>query len=163
MTNTENNYTLAALIERGGVYYRIEGSSPQDILSNVTELLPAFSGLNAGLLLQATLEREALMSTGIGRGIAVPHPRNPVLGDAGQPFVALGFPDRPVDWNTPDGSRVHAFFWIVSISAKQHLYTLSKINFLCQQEKILSLIKARVSEEEIIAAIRDAEKAWAGK
>jgi PTS system nitrogen regulatory IIA component len=119
------------------------------------------------------------MSTGIGRGIALPHPRNPIpvggatVGDASVdgkpsatppqpalPLVALAFPSEPIDWNTQDGSKVHTVFLLVSISAKQHLDTLSEINFLCQQEKFYSLITNRASKEKIIEAIQKAEKAW---
>jgi PTS system nitrogen regulatory IIA component len=82
-----------------------------------------------------------------------------MAGD-GEPFVALAFPAYPLAWNTPDGSKVHTVFLIVSVSAKQHLGTLSKINFLCQQEKFHSLIRARAPKDDIIAAIREAEASW---
>jgi PTS system nitrogen regulatory IIA component len=160
MINAEKNLSLADLIDRGGVYHRLAGALPMDVLSGLIQSLPPFPGLDSGALLRAVLEREALMPTGIGRGIAVPHPRNPVLDENAHPFVALGFPAAPVDWHTPDGSKVHAFFLLVSNSAQQHLCTLSKINFLCQQEKISSLIKAHVPSDEIIAAIRETEQAW---
>ena len=101
------------------------------------------------------------MSTAIGKGIALPHPRIPLLEKAEEAFVAISFPVQPLDWNTPDGSKVHTIFLIVSSSAKQHLSTLSKINFLCQQEKVYSLIKAQASKEAIITAIGEAETAWA--
>ena len=160
MIKTEKSENLAFLIERGGVYHQMEGSNPREIIASLIKSLPGIPGLDRDALLQASLEREALMSTGIGRGIAVPHPRNPMLGENGQPFVAMGFLSEPVDWNTPDGSRVHTVFLLVSVSAGQHLNTLSKINFLCQQEKILSLVKAQASQDDIIAAIREAEKTW---
>jgi PTS system nitrogen regulatory IIA component len=161
MMNTENNdLSLADLIERGGVYHRLAGALPADVLSSLIQSLPPFPGVDSAALLRAALEREALMPTGIGRGIAVPHPRNPMLDENAHPFVALGFPAAPVDWHTPDGSNVHALFLLVSNSAHQHLCTLSKINFLCQQEKISSLIKAHAPRDEIIAAIRETEQAW---
>ena len=171
MDSGTKDYSLAALIERGGVYHGIAGAKPGDVIANIIQSLPEFPGLDSNALLRAALEREALMSTGIGRGIAVPHPRNPVLGETCRPFVALGFPSVPVGWSTPDGSKVHAVFLIVSVSAQQHLCTLSRINFLCQQEKILSLIKAQahyenrgaVSKDEIIAAIRETERTWTEK
>jgi PTS system nitrogen regulatory IIA component len=103
------------------------------------------------------------MSTGVGKGIALPHPRTPLLKEGDEPFVALAFPDQPIDWNTPDSSKVQTVFLIVSCSAKQHLSTLSRINFLCQQENFYALIKAKASKEKIIAAIQEAEAAWAGR
>ncbi|GHV96256.1 hypothetical protein AGMMS50293_25760 [Spirochaetia bacterium] len=160
MNKSTANGSLAGLIERGGIYYNVSGSSPREILTKTIGLLPAFPSLKHETLLQAILEREALMSTGIGKGIAIPHPRTPLLPEDESPFVALAFPVQPLDWNTPDGSKIHTIFLIVSASAKQHLSTLSRINFLCQQEKFYSLIKAQAPREAIIAAIREAETGW---
>ena len=162
MDKQTGEWSLADMIDRGGVYHGIGGTQPREILAVITGLLPPVPALEKEALLKAALEREALMSTGIGRGIALPHPRSPLLGEGNKPFVAIGFTAAPIDWNTPDGSKVHTVFLIVSSSAKQHLNTLSKINFLCQQEQFLPLVKAQDSKEAIVAAIREAEAAWAG-
>ena len=161
MDNTDGE-SLAELIVRGGVYRNVSGGYSREILTNIISLLPAFPSLKTGALLQAVLEREALMPTGIGKGIALPHPRTPLLGEEDEAFAAIAFPVQPLDWNTPDGSKVHTIFLIVSKSAKQHLGVLSRINFLCQDETFYSLLKAQASKEEIIAAIRKAESEWAG-
>ena len=157
---TENKWNLSTLIKRGGVYHDVPGNTPKESIAGMIGLLPPDPGLDPQKLLAEILERETFMSTGIGRGIALPHPRNPMPGENGRPLVALAFPREPLDWNTPDGSKVHTFFLIVSVSVKQHLDTLSKINFLCKQEKFYSLIKGRSSKEDIITAIREAETAW---
>jgi len=157
---TETKWNLAPLIERGGIHYNIPGTNPKELLAGAVKLLPPVPSLNPQELYREILEREALVSTGVGRGIALPHPRNPMLKSDGHPLVAIVFPVQPLDWNTQDGSKVHTVFLLVSSSAQQHLNTLSKINFLCQQEKFYSLIKARSSQEDIIAAIREAESGW---
>lgn len=153
---------LASLIECGGVYYNVPGTSSKELLAGLIDLLPPFS-LDPKDLYREILEREALSSTGIDRGIALPHPRSPLLGEDDAPFIALAFPAQPIDWNNPDGGEVHTVFLIISSSAKQHLNTLTKINYLCRQEQFYSLIKTRASQEEIIAAIREAEAGWAEK
>jgi PTS system nitrogen regulatory IIA component len=148
------------MIERGGVQYEVPGKTSREILSAMTKRLPGCPGLDAEALLTAMMEREALMSTGIGKGIALPHPRTPMLGEGQLPFVAIGFPANPVEWDTPDGSTVHTVFLIVSFSARQHLTTLSYINVLCQQEGFYALVKERAPRETLIAAVRDVEAAW---
>jgi PTS system nitrogen regulatory IIA component len=163
MTDKEVEWSLASLVERGGVYYNVFGANPKELLATAIGLLP--SSIDPQNLYREILEREALLSTGIGRGIALPHPRNLMLkedapSDGGGPFVTIIFPAQPLDWNAPDGGKVHTVFLIVSSSAKQHLDALSKINFLCKQEKFYSLIKARFPEDQIIAAIREAETKW---
>jgi len=158
--NVIDEGNLSSLIERGGIYHNVPGATPQDLLAAVINCLPSIPSLDVNKLYREILEREALVSTGIGQGIALPHPRNPMMGEGGAPFVAVIFPVQPLDWNAPDGEKVHTVFLIVSSSTKQHLATLSKINFLCQQEEFYSLITAKASEETIIMAIRKAEISW---
>lgn len=164
---TAAEWSLASLIERGGVYAHVPGTNPRELIASVIDLLPPVS-LDKEQLLREILEREALVSTGIGRGIALPHPRNP-LGEkedrameASLPLVAVAYPALPIDWNAPDGNKVHVVFLIVSSTIKQHLNTLSGINFLCQQDEFYSLIQAQSSQEAIVTAIREAETNWAG-
>jgi PTS system nitrogen regulatory IIA component len=162
-TVTEWEFTsprLASLVERGGVYHNVPGTTPKELLAAVINCLPPLPSLDTNQLYREILEREALVSTGIGKGIALPHPRNPLIGEDGEPFVAVVFSAQPLDWNAPDGIKVHTVFLIVSSSTKQHLSTLSKINFLCQQEEFYTLIKERASEEVIVAAIQKAETKW---
>jgi PTS system nitrogen regulatory IIA component len=152
--------SLADLINRGGVYANIPGNSPRKILAGIIETVSLPPGISTENLLQAVLEREALMSTGIGKGIALPHPRNPAMNDEKQQFVTIGFPAAPVNWNALDGEMVHTVMLIVSASAKQHLHILSKLNFLCQQENFYQLLQDKASREEITQAVREAEQTW---
>jgi PTS system nitrogen regulatory IIA component len=152
--------SLAQLVSRGGIYYDISGGGREEIISNIIENISVLSILKRKALLQAVMEREALISTGIEKGIALPHPRVPMLEDNEEPFVAIAFPARKSDWGTPDGSEVHTVFLIVSKSPKQHTSVLSKINYLCQQEIFYNLISSKAPKDKIIAAIETAEKYW---
>jgi PTS system nitrogen regulatory IIA component len=146
------------LLRRGGVWYDIPGTTPKEALTHMIETIP--SSADRKLLLEAVLEREALMSTAIGYGIALPHPRNPIIGGADEQFAAVAFLKQPVDWNALDGKPVHTALLIVSSSAKLHLHTLSKINFFCREEKFRALLEKRASPEDIIGAVRETEQAW---
>ncbi len=56
------------------------------------------------------LERERIVSTGIGIGVAIPHAK--ISGNAGF-FVAIGIQKKGgIDWNALDGSLVHLIFMI---------------------------------------------------
>jgi PTS system nitrogen regulatory IIA component len=160
MEKNEKNEKLADLIERGGVYYHIPGNSPGEVLTALIGSLEKLPSIPGEELLRACLEREALMSTGVGNGIALPHPRNPMAADQDSQFTALGFPEHPVNWNAPDGKPVDALFFIVSASAKLHLHTLSQINFFCQDAAFLNLLKNCASKEAIITYIKETEQDW---
>jgi PTS system nitrogen regulatory IIA component len=151
---------LIDLIEKGGVFYEIPGTMPKEVLTNLIELIPPPVFTDKKLLLEAVLEREALMPTTIGYGIALPHPRNPLLIDPREQFVSIAFLKQAVDWKALDGKAVHTIMLIVSASAKLHLDTLSKINFFCQQEFFRSLLLGRASREDIMKVIGETEQTW---
>jgi PTS system nitrogen regulatory IIA component len=148
------------LIERGGVCYDIPGTMPREVLTNLIDRIPPSLFPDKTRLLEAILEREALMPTTIGHGIALPHPRNPLLSDPQAQFVAIAFLEQPVEWKALDGEAVHTLMLIVSASAKLHLDTLSKINFFCQQDAFRSLLQTRPPREAIIEILRETENAW---
>ena len=151
-------YSLVQLIERGGICPDIPGNAPLEVLSTLLQTIPL--PVSREELLKAILEREALMPTGIGHGIALPHPRNSLITNSQDQFMVIGFLRQPVDWKALDGKLGHTLLLIVSSSAKLHLHTLSRINFFCQQESFRGLLQNHASQQCIIDVIRDAEGAW---
>jgi PTS system nitrogen regulatory IIA component len=151
---------LIQLIERGGIFFNVPGSTPAEVLCGLIKELTLPAGINREQLLQAVLEREALMSTAVGHGIALPHPRNSIVSGAQDECVAVGFLSRAVDWRALDREAVHTVLLIVSASAKSHLHTLSRINFFCHQESFRELLRNRASLQRISEVIRAAENAW---
>jgi PTS system nitrogen regulatory IIA component len=160
MEKIEKDEKLAELIERGGVHYNIPGNSPEEALTALIGSLKNPVSISAEELLRACLEREALMPTSAGNGIALPHPRHPMAAERGSQFTALGFLEHPVNWNAPDGKPVDTLLFIVSASARLHLRTLSKLGFFCQDDAFLRLLKNRSSQETIIKYIKEIEQDW---
>ena len=152
--------SLAELIKRGGIYRDIPGTVPGEVLSALVKAFPVFPSVRKEKLLEAVLEREALVPTAVGNGIALPHPRNPLISEEGGQFTALAFLENPVDWNALDGKPVDTLLFIVSSSAKGHLGTLSELTFFCRQEKFIRLLRERVPLEELLRFITEAEKNW---
>ncbi|MDR2109691.1 MAG: PTS sugar transporter subunit IIA [Spirochaetaceae bacterium] len=159
MSNSEQP-GLDELVRRGGVFSGIPGNAPRDVLTNLVNMIPAPASVNRDRLLEAVLEREALMSTTVGHGLALPHPRNPLITSPAEQLVTIAFLKEPVDWNALDGKPVHTILLIVSASARLHLHTLSRINFFCQREDFRGLLENRASLEEITGMIAGAERTW---
>lgn len=151
---------ISTLIERGGVFYNIGGNTVSEVLGNLVKTITVPSSLTREQLLQAVIEREELMPTAIGNGIALPHPRSPLLSDLKDQFITIAFLQKGIDWKALDGRPVQTLILIVSATPKTHLWTLSRISFLCQQESFRELLEQRASKENLIAAIRTAEIAW---
>ncbi len=153
--------SLAELIERGGVYFNIAGSNPVEVLNEATKAMSLPKSLDRESLLTAILEREALMPTALGHGVAIPHPRNSMLSDTSQQRVAVFFLKSPVAYNALDRKPVSVLFLILSADAKSHLATLASVSHLCQHPDFLEFLAKRPSKEELVARIAAAEASWA--
>lgn len=95
---------IAQLLAADGVVLRSGASSKRQALHTVADTAARALGLNENRVLESLLEREALGSTGLGSGVAVPHARVEGLERVVAVFVRLDTPvaydavdDRPVD------------------------------------------------------------------
>jgi PTS system nitrogen regulatory IIA component len=105
------------------------------------------------------LAREAIGSTGVGDGIALPHPRNPIVLSIGKPLVSLSFLENPIDFDAIDDKPVYVFFLLISPTVRMHLHILSRIAFTSQNPAVKELLAAKAPASEILAAVQAAENA----
>lgn len=99
---------------------------------------------------KAILEREKIVSTGIGMSIAVPHAK---LKDIQQFFIVIGIQKSPgLDWNALDKSPVRIIFMIGGPEDKQteYLQILSRLTHAIKDEELRKkLLKASSSQDVI--------------
>lgn len=110
-----------------------------------------------GKVLQAVLEREKIMSTGIGDGIAIPHGKSDAVNSLA---AALGVHRHGVDFEALDGEPAYVFFLLVSPAniSGPHIKALARISRLLKNDAFKKrLIKAE-SPEAIIEIIRSEEE-----
>lgn len=151
---------LASLFARGGISYNLNGVNTEEILRDMVSVASLPTGLDHDSFLEAILRRETMMTTAMGRGLALPHPREPMAGSSNDQRVCIGYLQKAMPWRALDGQPVHTLILIVSASQKEHLQILGKTSFLCQQESFRSLLENRASLEDICLAVRAAEGAW---
>ena len=102
--------------------------------------------------------REAMGSTGIGDGIAIPHVRNPILLHVAHPFVALCLLAHPVEFDAVDGQPVHALFLVVSPNVPAHLHILAQLGFVLRDAELRRLLRTAAPTEDILARIAALER-----
>ena len=116
------------LLEENLVIEDIEATDKRGVIREFAELLKSAGKVrDADELVRVLMEREALGSTGIGDGIAIPHAKLPVLRDM---VVAFGRSSRGVEFQSTDGKPSHIFFLLVTPEDKpgDHLKTLARIS-----------------------------------
>jgi PTS system nitrogen regulatory IIA component len=150
--------TVSEALQRGGVFYDLPGDTPESALREVVSRLALPPGLDPEFLLQTLLAREALGSTALGNGIAIPHVRNPIVGPAGDSAISLCFLKNPIDFEAVDGKPVTILFTLVTPNVKAHLQLLAKLAFLLHDQPFQDLLHRPGSEAEFMAMIRTLEE-----
>jgi nitrogen PTS system EIIA component len=145
---------LSDSLEAGGVFYRLAGNDKPSALRNVVDVLRLPDQVDRKFLLQVLMAREALESTAIGDGIAVPHVRNPIVLHVAEPIVTLCFLESPVDFGALDGKWVHSLFTLVSPTVKAHLHLLSRLTFALRNPEFKALIVGQASRDKIFAGVK---------
>jgi PTS system nitrogen regulatory IIA component len=147
--------TLEEALAEGGVYYRLEGGDRDEVLRSLVAVLRLPEGTDPAFLFEVLRARERLASTAIGGGIAIPHPRHPLVLHVSRPSVTLCFLERPVDYGALDREPVSALFTILSPTVRAHLHLLSVLGFALQQPSFRRAIEKQATR---LAILREAAR-----
>ena len=149
--------SIAGLVKKGGILYGVKGKNPSAVLSYASAEMKLPPELNQEKVLSSLIQREEMMPTAVGRGIAIPHPRNPIVADIQNESITICLPARPVPYEAMDKEPVHSMFIVMSANPGRHLEILSRLFYLCQQDDFISILKNKSPEADIISYIEKAE------
>jgi len=155
--------SLSEAIRAGGIHRGIAGKDKAEVLRAVVDRLPLPGAGERDLLYRVLLAREALGSTGFGNGIAIPHPRNPIVLRIPRPEVAICYLDPPVDFESLDGKPVHTLFTVVSSSTRTHLHFLALIAQSLHDPAVVAKLEARAGADELLPEVERVEAAIAAR
>lgn len=151
--------SLADALEAGDVLYAVAGDDKAAVLRGIIDVLTLPEEVDREFLYQVLLAREALGSTGIGGGIAIPHVRNPVILHLEQPAVTICFLKRPIDFQAIDGQPVHTLFLLITPTIRAHLHLLSRLGFVLRDKEIRAALGRQAPREELLELLARAEAA----
>lgn len=107
-------------------------------------------------VLRAVQDREEVLSTGIGSGVAIPHGKSSSVQEL---VLAAGVAREGVDFEALDGQPVQLFFLLVGpdSSAGQHVKALSRISRLLRRDTFRERLVAASDPQEFYAILSEAE------
>jgi nitrogen PTS system EIIA component len=153
---------LSELLAVGGTYHDVGGEGRAGVLREIVARLPLPADTDRQFLATVLEAREAMGSTGIGEGIAIPHVRNPILLHVDAPFVTLCLLRHPVEFAAVDGKPVHALFTLISPSVPTHLRILAQLSFVLRDEELRRLLARRATAAELLARVQALERQTSG-
>ena len=155
---TNGELVLTQALGRGGVLKELACTDKASALKEVCARLRLPEQIDRNELHSVLVAREALCSTGIGKGIAIPHPRGPIVLGLTEPYVTLAFLREPIDYHAVDKKPVSILFVIISTTVHVHLTLLSHLMFALQDDEFRRLLDRRADEEAIIGRSGEVER-----
>jgi PTS system nitrogen regulatory IIA component len=141
-------YRFDAALEAGGVRYDVRGDGPAGVVREVVAALPLPEGFDRDGL-AALIGARGLRATALGGGVAVPHPRRPIVVPGRPPSVTLCFLAAPVPAGD-GGGEINTLFLVLSPTARAHLQVLARIAYASQDPTFRDLLKSRAPAAELM-------------
>jgi nitrogen PTS system EIIA component len=152
---------LAACVRDGGIHYGVPGADKERLLRRIVDAVPLPPEIDRPFLLEMLLGRERMGSTGLGNGIAIPHPREPIVLRVERPRVSICFPERPIDFEAIDSRPVHTLFVIIAPSVRTHLAVLAVIATALHDPGVVASLVARAPPDRLLRELERVEAAQA--
>lgn len=138
----------------GGVLYTISGNNPETLFAEIASHVTLPASVTPDQLYAGLCERESLINTAVGYGIALPHPRLPLVTHAKDERIYVCYLETAVDFGALDGKPVHTLFVLLSADSRSHLRMLSSLSKLLEKELFRDVLKAKPDIDQLIMAIK---------
>lgn len=138
----------------------LEGSSKADIINAMIDLAGSQKAVqDKERMRQAILEREKIMSTGVGSGFAIPHGKTDAVSDIVAAFAVTA---QPIDYLSLDDQPVRLVFLLVGREnmVGPHIKLLSRISRLMNKEDFRKRLLEAESPKEILDIFRQEEATY---
>jgi len=148
------------LLEIKNILTEFKSENKNDVINELVDLLNGDERvLNLEEIRKCVFEREEKMSTGVGKGFAIPHGKTNSVADI---VAAFGKSAAPIEYNSLDGEPVHLVFLLIgkeNLLAK-HIKLLSRISRLMNSEEFRKKLIEADSPESILKIFQDEEQSY---
>jgi PTS system nitrogen regulatory IIA component len=143
---------IAELLTPRSVVAQLKAATKRQVLQEVSRRAAAVTGLTERRVYDVLNERERLGSTGIGRGVAIPHGKAPELTRLHGLFARL---ERPIPFEAIDGLPVDLVFVLLTPSAAgaDHLTALSRISRLLRDQATCEKLRGADNADALYALL----------
>ncbi len=143
---------LHDLLTPDGIIASLRATNKKDALQELAAIAAAKTGLDAREIFNTLLQRERLGSTGLGRGIAIPHVKLNALQEIVCLFARL---EVPIEYESHDGQPVDLVFMLLAPedASGDHLKALARISRLVREPSILDDLRSAADAAALHSAL----------
>lgn len=149
---------ISDLLKEKFILKEFNGKTKDDIIIELINLFkddPRVTNLND--VKTCVLDREKIMSTGVGKGFAIPHGKTNSINDI---LAAFGKSEKPIDYDALDGEPVHLVFLLVGKDefVGKHIKLLSRISRLMNSDDFRDRLINAKDKNEILSIFQQEEQ-----
>lgn len=152
-TRGSKQFSLYRALHKGEAVHNVPGNTKEEVIRNTMKLIAKDLKLDADVLTDLLLDREALQPTALNNGIGIPHTREFLL-NAHHDVVVAAFPQKPIAYGALDDKPVHTLFFLFACEGKRHLHLLAKIAHLSSLPATGPLLHKKPSKEELLEYVK---------
>jgi len=151
--------TVTELIDLKGIDVALAANTKTSVLRELVKLAERTGKLyDADGLLKAVQEREAMCSTALPHGVAIPHPRQPMPYVTSEPIICVARVTRGIGFGSPYHDLTQLFFLICCHDDRQHLRVLARLVRLLDETTIQRIMEVETAEELLACLIEKEER-----
>ena len=143
---------LCDLLPRDGIIASLQATSKKHALQELATIAAERTGLDAREIFHTLLQRERLGSTGLGRGIAIPHVKLAGLKGIVCLFARL---EQPIDFESNDSEPVDLLFLLLAPehASGDHLKALASISRVVREPSVLDALRSAPDAKALYSAL----------
>ena len=148
---------LSELLNERSINLSIQAREKEACIKELVQLLETAHSVNTrGEILSKVLQRESMMSTGIGNGVAIPHGKTRLLDHL---LAACGVSPAGIDFDSMDGEPATLFILLVSPETMRgpHVKALANVSRLLKEESVRTALQQSPTPEDFLRVLREAE------
>jgi mannitol/fructose-specific phosphotransferase system IIA component (Ntr-type) len=153
-----NSPSISELLTPENIFLNLPQRTRQDVLGALATLVVLPEDVDRSLLLSRLLEREALCTTALPDGVAVPHtPRTRSRLLAEYDVVALARTREPIEFGALDGNPTDLFVLVLARDERTHLVLVAKVSRLIREPAVRRTLRTSKSPQQIMRVIKETE------
>ena len=150
---------MSDFVVRDAIISELPATNKEGVIREMVDSLRAagqFRGADLEDIIRAILKREFLGSTGIGRGVAIPHTKH---NSVERLIGTVALSTKGIAFDSLDGEPVHVFVLLISPQDRpgDHLRALENVSRSLRDDSFVRSLRAAKTREEIIALLDRAD------
>ena len=161
MVTRSSKVSLPSLLSKEFVRVKLPGEDKETVLNAMVDLVAGHQAVvDLSGVRRAVFDREAMLPTGVGKGLALPHAKTSAVRDL---VTAFAITEQPIAFDAIDNEPVQLLFMLVSTerAKSKHIKLLSRVSRLMNDDIFRAALLNAASPEEVVLLFDKAEEALA--